>query len=81
MGKSRRKRKQKKEKQLEPEVTIVGPLLNELTERIRVILEEDLWYKWQRAIKNPKPETIWMAERVENALLALEELERRAAGR
>jgi len=79
MAKKKRKKKQPVQQPKARKVKVVGPPLYELTERIRIVLEEELWYKKQRAIENPKPETLWLAERVQNALDALNELERRAA--
>lgn len=78
VGSKKKRRKKRTKEKKKPEVTVVGPPTQELVERIRVILEKELWHRKKRALENPRPDKIWLAERVENALLALDELERRA---
>ena len=75
MGKRRKGRKKRK---TSVEVQVIGPPASELAEKVRVILEEELFFKEKRAEENPKPDLIWKVERLKNALYALEELERRS---
>jgi len=75
------KRRKRKRQPSAGKVKVIGPPVRELVERVRVVLEEELWHKEKRYQEAPNRGLEWKIERYENALLALEELERRAAGR
>lgn len=76
---ARRRKKKRRQQQAPVEVRIIGPPARELVERIRMLLEEELTWREKRYQENPDRELRWRIRRYENALLALEELERRVA--
>lgn len=82
MGKRRKGRKkpwQTEKRKPVIEINIIGPSKRELVERIRSVLEDELWHKEKRYEETQSSSLKWTIERYENALYALEELERRVA--
>ena len=72
-------KRRKKKRRPATDVKVIGPPARELVERIRMLLEEELTWREKRYQENQDRELRWRIRRYENALLALEELERRVA--
>ena len=72
------KRRKKKRQPSAGKVKVIGPPARELVERVRVVLEEELWHKEKRYQEAPNRGLEWAIRRYKRALDALNELEKRA---